>query len=135
MGPKKRPREDKPESRSPKKARTTEPEKQKASIPLVDKDGRAAFKVGGERWVAKPGAPEVETGGSGQQQVCARLDELVDVGEEQLGVGEEQIGLLREAVELLKELKGGIKELNKVLRGSKIGWVAAGDEEGTLKDD
>jgi hypothetical protein len=47
---------------------------------MVDKDGWAAFKVGGERWVTEPGAPEVETGGSGQKQVCARLDELVDVG-------------------------------------------------------
>jgi hypothetical protein len=60
--------------------------------------------------------------GSTRPQVRELLDEAVRVGEE-------QVGLLKEMVELLKELKGGIKDLDKVLRGAKVGWVAAGDEE------
>jgi hypothetical protein len=47
---------------------------------------------------------------------------------------------MRETVELLKELKGGIQGLDRVLRGSKVRWAAAGDQEGeevldTLEDD
>jgi hypothetical protein len=128
MGPIKRPREDKPESRSPKKARTTEPETRKGLIPMVDKDGRAAFKVSGERWVEESGAPEVTVEGSPRPNTKELLEDMVRVGEE-------QIGLMRETVELLKELKGGIQGLDRVLRGSRIGWVAAGDEEETLQND
>jgi hypothetical protein len=138
MGPKKCPRKDKTDPHSPKKAQTTAPATNAATVPQVDKEGRAAYKVSGEHWVKESGAPEVEAEGSNQPPVWELLDEIVEVGEEQVEVGEEQIGLLREAVELLKDLKGGIKELNKVLRGSKIGWVAAGDEDGgvgTIRDD
>jgi hypothetical protein len=62
--------------------------------------------------------------------------------EEVVQVGVEQIVLLREAVELLKGLKRGVKELNRTLRGSRVSWVSAddgerGEGEGreTLRDD
>jgi hypothetical protein len=122
MGPKKRPQEDKPESCSPKKAQTTVPDTEVSPVPQVDKEGWAAYKVSGERWTMESSAPGVGEEGSTQPQVRELLDESVRVGEE-------QVGLLREMVELLKEVRGGIKDLNKVLRGSKVGWVAAGDEE------
>jgi hypothetical protein len=61
--------------------------------------------------------------------------------EDLVQVGEEQVGLMRETVELLKELKGGIQGLDKVLRGSKARWAAADDQEeeeeglDTMEDD
>jgi hypothetical protein len=133
MGPKKHPCEDKPDSCSPKKAQTTAPETSAATVPQVDKEGRAAYKVSRERWVMESGALEIEGEVSNRPPVWELLDNIVEVGEEQLEVGEEQISLL-------KELKGGIKDLNKVLRGSKVRWEAAADqEEGevleTIKDD
>jgi hypothetical protein len=45
MGPKQHPQENKLESHSPKKSQTTGPEVESLTIPLVDKDGHAAFKV------------------------------------------------------------------------------------------
>jgi hypothetical protein len=133
MGPKKRPREDKPESRSPKKAQTTEPEVEKKTVHLTDKDGRAAYKVSGERWTTESGVPGVTVEGSPRPNTKELLEDMVRVGEE-------QIGLMRETVELLKELKGGIQGLDRVLRGSKVRWAAAGDQDGeeeldTLEDD
>jgi hypothetical protein len=62
--------------------------------------------------------------------------------EEVVQVGVEQIVLQREAVELLKDLKRGVKELNRTLRGSRVSWVSADDGERgegevreTLRDD
>jgi hypothetical protein len=64
MGPNKHPQEDKPESRSPKKARTTEPEVEKKMVHLTDKDGCAAFKVSGDRWTTESAVPGVTVEGS-----------------------------------------------------------------------
>jgi hypothetical protein len=133
MGPKRRPREDKPESRSPKKARTTELEVEKKTVHLTDKDGRAAFKVSRDWWTTESGVPGVTVEGSPRPNMKELLEDMVRVGEE-------QIGLMRETVELLKELKGGIKGLDKVLRGFKVRWTAAEDQEeeeglDTIEDD
>jgi hypothetical protein len=111
-----------PESRSPKKAWTEVPVVENPVVPLVDQDGRNAYKVSGERWTTESGAPEVREEGSIQGHVRELLEEVVQVGEE-------QIVLHRQAVELLKELRGGIKELNRTLRGSRVRWEEAGDEE------
>jgi hypothetical protein len=52
-----------------------------------------------------------------------------DLLDEAVQVGVEQVGLLREMVELLKELRGDVQELSKVLRGYKIRWEDAGEQE------
>jgi hypothetical protein len=125
-----------PESRSPKKARMDVPAMANPTVPLVDQDGRAAYKVTGERWTTESGAPEVRVEVSIWGQTRELLEEVVQVGVE-------QIVLQRETVELLKELRRGIRELNRTLRGSRVSWVAADDdeerEEGevreTIKDD
>jgi hypothetical protein len=95
---------------------------EKEAVPRSDKDGHATFKISGERWTTGSRAPGVTNEGSPRPNTKELLEDMVRVGEE-------QIGLMRETVELLKELKGGIKELNKVLRGAKVGWEAAGDQD------
>jgi hypothetical protein len=124
-----------PESRSPKKAQTDIPAVVNPAVPLFDQDGRAAYKVTGERWTAESRAPEVREEMSTWGQTRGLLEEVVQVGVE-------QIVLQREMVELLKELRRGIKELNRTLRGPRVSWVSADEgerEEGevreTIKDD
>jgi hypothetical protein len=92
-----------------------------------------AYKVNRERWTSESGALEVREEGLNRPHVRELLDEVVQVGEE-------QIGLLREVVELLKGLREDIQVVNKVLRGSRIGWEESGEqEEGevleTIRDD
>jgi hypothetical protein len=124
-----------PESCSPKKARTDVPVVANPTVPLVDQDGHAAYKVTGERWTTESGAPEFREEVSVWGQTRELLEEVVQVGVE-------QIVLQRETVELLKELRRGIRELNRTLRGSRVSWVSADDgerEEGevreTIRDD
>jgi hypothetical protein len=107
-----------PESRSPKKARTDAPAVATPMIPLVDQEGRIAYKIMGERWTAESGDTEVREEVSTKGQTRGLLEDVVQVGLE-------QIVLQREMVELLKELRKGIRELNRTLRGSRISWVSA----------
>jgi hypothetical protein len=119
-----------PESRSPKKARTDDPAVATPTIPLVDQEGRIAYKIMGERWTAESGDPEVREDVSTKGQTRGLLEDVVQVGLE-------QIVLQREMVELLKELRKGIRELNRTFRGSRISWVSADDgekEEGEVRE-
>jgi hypothetical protein len=111
-----------PESCSPKKAQTDVPVVANPVVPLVDQDGCTTYKVTGERWTMESGAPEVREEVSVRGQTRELLEEVVQVGVE-------KIVLQRETVELLKELRRGIREFNRTLKGSKVGWVAAGNEE------
>jgi hypothetical protein len=119
-----------PESRSPKKARTDVPAVATPVIPLVDRDGRATYKVTGEWWTAESEATEVREEVTTKGQTWGLLEDVVQVGLE-------QIVLQREMVELLKELRKGIRELNRTFRGSRISWVSADDgekEEGEVRE-
>jgi hypothetical protein len=118
------------ESRSPKKARMDIPAVATPTIPLVDQEGRIAYKITGERWTVESGDTEVREEVSTKGQTWGLLEDVVQVGLE-------QIVLQREMVELLKELRKGIRELNRTFRGSRISWVSADDgekEEGEVRE-
>jgi hypothetical protein len=97
-GSRKRGLEEGSESSSPKKAFMTPAPLVNPAVPLIDQAGRAAYKVTGERWTMESGAPEVREEVSVRGQMRELLEEVVQVGVE-------QIVLQREAVELLKDLK------------------------------
>jgi hypothetical protein len=114
LGSRKRGQDEGLESPSPKKVRM--------EIPQTDQDGHTAYRISREQWFSGSRVPGVPNKGSQQPNTKELLEDMV-------WVGEEQIGLLREAVELLKELKGGMRRFNKALSVQRVVWEEPDEQE------